>query len=187
VCAVCGVDTLAIQAYGARLRRIVYGQGDGHWELSPTGSNWYQLYSALFELRPSIVHQQRDKRQDAAHVVECYARLVMEFEWRDAVLGSGDGRVRVLKTWRRWVSFLEARGWTRSRIMDGSEPWDADHIETVHDGGGGCGLDNYQTLCLPCHKRKNAEHARARAKKRSPQCDLFDEDQISKGGEDPPQ
>lgn len=32
--------------------------------------------------------------------------------------------------------------------------WDADHIVPVAEGGGGCGLDNYQTLCLPCHKRE---------------------------------
>lgn len=34
--------------------------------------------------------------------------------------------------------------------------WDADHREPVHHGGGECGLDNYQTLCQPCHKAKTA-------------------------------
>ena|SRR4030065_329029 len=32
--------------------------------------------------------------------------------------------------------------------------WQADHIIEVRDGGGGCGLDNFQTLCLKCHKKK---------------------------------
>lgn len=32
--------------------------------------------------------------------------------------------------------------------------WDADHIVPVHRGGGGCGLDNFQTLCPGCHKEK---------------------------------
>lgn len=32
--------------------------------------------------------------------------------------------------------------------------WDADHIIPVVQGGGGCWLDNLQTLCVPCHKRK---------------------------------
>jgi 5-methylcytosine-specific restriction protein A len=35
--------------------------------------------------------------------------------------------------------------------------WDADHIVPVVDGGGGCGLDGYRTLCIPCHKKVSAE------------------------------
>jgi len=32
--------------------------------------------------------------------------------------------------------------------------WQADHILGVADGGGECGLENYQTLCTPCHRSK---------------------------------
>lgn len=32
--------------------------------------------------------------------------------------------------------------------------WEADHINSVSAGGGGCGLENFQTLCLLCHKAK---------------------------------
>ncbi len=32
--------------------------------------------------------------------------------------------------------------------------WDMDHIKPVSQGGGLCGLENYQTLCIPCHKDK---------------------------------
>ena len=32
--------------------------------------------------------------------------------------------------------------------------WHADHITRVADGGGLCDLDNLQTLCVVCHKRK---------------------------------
>ncbi len=32
--------------------------------------------------------------------------------------------------------------------------WHADHIIPVHGGGGACSLDNFQTLCGPCHKEK---------------------------------
>lgn len=39
------------------------------------------------------------------------------------------------------------------RFGEGSM-WDADHIRPVKDGGGGCGLDGYQTLCIWCHGRK---------------------------------
>ena len=34
------------------------------------------------------------------------------------------------------------------------ENWQADHILPVHKGGGGSGLENYQTLCVECHKAK---------------------------------
>jgi hypothetical protein len=30
--------------------------------------------------------------------------------------------------------------------------WEAHHIVPISAGGGVCGLDNYQTLCLKCHK-----------------------------------
>lgn len=34
--------------------------------------------------------------------------------------------------------------------------WQAGHILSVCEGGGACGLDNFQTLCLPCHQVKTA-------------------------------
>lgn len=30
--------------------------------------------------------------------------------------------------------------------------WQADHIIPVAEGGGECGLENFRTLCVPCHK-----------------------------------
>lgn len=30
--------------------------------------------------------------------------------------------------------------------------WDMDHIVPVVEGGGECGMDNYRTLCIWCHK-----------------------------------
>lgn len=36
--------------------------------------------------------------------------------------------------------------------------WEIDHIIPVAKGGGICGLDNFQTLCLGCHRRKTAEN-----------------------------
>ena len=41
--------------------------------------------------------------------------------------------------------------------------WEADHIIPVCEGGGCCGLDNYQTLCLRCHKKESAKLAKRRA------------------------
>lgn len=39
--------------------------------------------------------------------------------------------------------------------------WDADHIRAVVDGGGECGLENMQTLCVWCHREKTAAMRRA--------------------------
>jgi 5-methylcytosine-specific restriction endonuclease McrA len=41
--------------------------------------------------------------------------------------------------------------------------WEADHIMPVVEGGGGCGLDNIRTLCVPCHRRETAALAARRA------------------------
>lgn len=44
--------------------------------------------------------------------------------------------------------------------------WEADHIIPVIEGGGGCGLEGYRTLCLVCHRLVTAELARRRARRR---------------------
>lgn len=38
-----------------------------------------------------------------------------------------------------------------------SDEWHADHILAVKNGGGACNLDNFQTLCITCHKEKTQE------------------------------
>ena len=40
-----------------------------------------------------------------------------------------------------------------------NEAWHADHIVPVHKGGGYCDLDNFQTLCVPCHQIKSNQSA----------------------------
>lgn len=40
--------------------------------------------------------------------------------------------------------------WGRSN-WDTTSLWEADHVVPVAEGGGGCGLDGYRTLCRPCH------------------------------------
>lgn len=49
--------------------------------------------------------------------------------------------------------------------------WEADHVLPVVEGGGQCGLENYRTLCLICHKRETkllaARRAAARKSKKS--------------------
>lgn len=44
--------------------------------------------------------------------------------------------------------------------------WEADHVLPVAEGGGGCGLDNLRTLCIPCHRDVTAELAGRRAHRR---------------------
>ena len=33
--------------------------------------------------------------------------------------------------------------------------WEAAHIRPVNDGGGCCGLNNYKTLCIECHREES--------------------------------
>lgn len=51
-------------------------------------------------------------------------------------------------------------GWTVPHL------WEADHIRPVVEGGGECELDNYRTLCIPCHRAETRELARRRAQRR---------------------
>jgi hypothetical protein len=41
--------------------------------------------------------------------------------------------------------------------------WQADHIKPVYQGGGGCDLSNFQTLCLDCHQKKSHADGQRRA------------------------
>jgi len=50
--------------------------------------------------------------------------------------------------------------------------WDADHVLPVVEGGGECGIDNYRTLCTPCHKAVTRELAARRAAARKRQISL---------------
>ena len=49
--------------------------------------------------------------------------------------------------------------------------WEADHILPVFKGGGGCDLDNFQTLCLSCHKIKTSNQIDSHHKAISLQAD----------------
>lgn len=44
--------------------------------------------------------------------------------------------------------------------------WEAHHKKAVKDGGGACGLDNFETVCVWCHKKETAGQAAAAAKVR---------------------
>lgn len=61
------------------------------------------------------------------------------------------------------------RSWSLAAI-DSRSMWEADHIVRVVDGGGCCGIENYQTLCVYCHSRKtrkgNSKRKKVPPKKR---------------------
>lgn len=98
-------------------------------------------------------------------------------EWR---LQTDPGYVRQ-KVWERdhgicRVCGLDTANWrgaTEHRRTLGfywwrrQSAWEADHIVPVVEGGGGCGLEGYRTLCLDCHRRVTAELARRRAEQRA--------------------
>ena len=43
--------------------------------------------------------------------------------------------------------------------------WEADHIVAVAEGGGETSLDNFQTLCVPCHAEKTKAQEAVRKRK----------------------
>lgn len=52
--------------------------------------------------------------------------------------------------------------------------WEMDHVRPVAEGGGLGGLQNLQTLCVPCHNRKTAAERRRRGAQQQGQQDLFE-------------
>ena len=44
--------------------------------------------------------------------------------------------------------------------------WEADHVVAVAEGGGESDLNNFQTLCVPCHAKKTGKQKeRSKAEK----------------------
>ncbi|MGI9175700.1 MAG: HNH endonuclease, partial [Rhodothermales bacterium] len=74
----------------------------------------------------------------------------------------------------RLYSELVREGYDRHRL-DRFVLWDMDHIQPVIEGGGGTGLRNLQTLCVPCHKQKTAAMQRRRRAEQQGLQDLFGE------------
>jgi 5-methylcytosine-specific restriction endonuclease McrA len=74
----------------------------------------------------------------------------------------------------RWKREYASNGWPKSPTFDAL--WQADHILEVVNGGGKCGLENIQTLCIPCHKAKTkrlvAERARLRRLQKKPELQI---------------
>ena len=75
--------------------------------------------------------------------------------WTDAM------KERFLNLWRRAACGVypvpEARkiGWATMPTW-----WEAHHKHACKDGGGACGLDNVETLCVLCHHAETAAQRR---------------------------
>ena len=68
----------------------------------------------------------------------------------------------------RHRAIIERRAYASAivELRGRSTLWAMDHIIPVVDGGGECGAENLQTLCIFCHARKTAREARERAARR---------------------
>ncbi len=83
-------------------------------------------------------------------------------------------RNRIFRMWmKRRVStscWLQVQSWMRANGWPDIDRswWEADHIIEVVRGGGRLGLENFQILCVRCHKAKTARLARERAAERRP-------------------
>lgn len=97
---------------------------------------------------------------------------------RDGADGLADALLRVASAWLLRTGF--GSRWERDHLDTVGGPsffrsfvasvvlWEADHIVPVVEGGGGCGLDGYRTLCRPCHVRETTELRRRRRARRTP-------------------
>lgn len=81
-----------------------------------------------------------------------------------ALLGRSPDEWMGSASWWYWRCCVLIRyGWTPPQAMEHRALWEADHIVPVVEGGGGCGLENYRTLCRGCHNKQTAALARRRA------------------------
>lgn len=139
------------------------GPGRRNWHSQECVDTWMIANS------PSYIRQALWRR-DRGVCADCGCNAPQEFKkakenakelWRYAHWWC---RVLKLPMWG-----VEAKKYVKERLggwtMGRSTGWDADHRLSVADGGGQCGLENYATLCHPCHKKKTKElHQRIFAK-----------------------
>lgn len=130
-----------IRSNPAEARAYVAGRDKG--VCASCGTPTCPIFNELHELRSAIPFRAKDGPAVAAYD----ARAA---ELRDL----GYGTVPLWERLRTRRYDWPKEGWF----------WQMDHITPVAHGGGMAGLDNLQTLCTPCHKKKTAEQAKARRK-----------------------
>jgi hypothetical protein len=147
-----------------------HAKGRCHWcnaELTGRQQRWCSqacVEARLVRISPSYVTQ-RVAQRDYGVCARCHVDTrIQKRAWM---------RLRdfVTRHWRRLLPYAsvvyvdrfasQKYGVPEARLH--SNWWDADHIVPVVEGGGGCGLENYRTLCLKCHKEVTAELKARRA------------------------
>jgi hypothetical protein len=108
-------------------------------------------------------------------------RQLRDAAWEDCRMGQGQW---VLKRGSYCSHWLKEERWEvqfprfhalaeqmgipmRRRDIANTALWEADHITSVCEGGGCCGLDGYRTLCWRHHLEETAALARRRAQHRA--------------------
>lgn len=104
----------------------------------------------------------RSRLLERDHGVCCRCGLDCE-ELRSAVLATWHACDPLARFRTRIPSVLRLSGNALSQFLhDTKMPlsrrsyWDAHHRVAVAEGGGQCGLDNYETVCIWCHTRETA-------------------------------
>jgi 5-methylcytosine-specific restriction protein A len=119
-----------------------------------------------WRIRNSPVYARKQVyKRDRGVCKECgrsAADLVEKLSRERPSLKVGDDHEAQKLAWAALLDSLIAEGFDRYSLLE-RILWQADHIVEVINGGGTCGLDNLQTLCVPCHKRKTRRLAAERA------------------------
>ncbi len=93
------------------------------------------------------------RKRDKSICARC-GRDCEEVKRAISVLTRPNPRARAITTRGRLAPVL---GLTYSELY--KSLWEAHHKKAVKDGGGACGLDNYETVCIWCHKKETANQA----------------------------
>lgn len=170
ICAICGLDTEALRKFAGRLLEPLIGN-QRHvtwkvfWKPFPT---LRQVLRALWALRD--LRRRGFDGVEGLHYLEAFerdpdylarlasgvrgAQKAVELEVRTGIRLPREAREGLFSTY----------GIARPRLTRSF--WQADHRQAVVQGGGACGVENFRTLCCPCHKAETRRLVRDLARER---------------------